>query len=55
MAHVETVKTYGGTGAIGVVPTFLAAKIQEMAVAGEIANASNPTDSEKAAAIFCCP
>jgi hypothetical protein len=51
MAHVETVKTYGGMGAIGVVPTFLAAKIQEMAVAGEIADASNPTDPEKAAAI----
>jgi hypothetical protein len=51
MAHVETVKTYGGMGAIGVVPTFLAAKIQEMAAAGEIADASNPTDPEKAAAI----
>ena len=27
MAHVETVKAYGGMGTIGVVPTFLAAKI----------------------------
>ena len=43
MTHVETVKTYGGTGAIGVVPTFLAAKIQEMAVAGEITDTSNRT------------
>ncbi len=23
MAHVETIKTYGGMGAIGVIPTFL--------------------------------
>jgi hypothetical protein len=51
MACVEIVETYGGTGAIGVVPTFLAAKIQEMAATGEIADASNPMDPEKAAII----
>jgi hypothetical protein len=30
-AHVETLETYGGIGAIGITPTFLTAKLKELA------------------------
>ena len=33
VAHVETIETYGGTGAIGIMPTFVAQKLHEMHVA----------------------
>ncbi len=36
---------------VGVVPTFLSAKIKELADSGTIANAMNPTDAERAIAI----
>jgi hypothetical protein len=51
LAHIETIKTYGGLGAVGVIPTFLTAKINEMASKGLIPDAANPTDQEKAMAI----
>ncbi len=46
MAHVETLETYGGIGVVGVVPTFLKTKIKDLADAGNIADASNPTNAE---------
>ncbi len=33
--HVETTKTYGGTGAIGITPAFVAQKLHEMHAAGD--------------------
>jgi hypothetical protein len=51
LTHVETLKTYGGIGVVGVVPTFLSAKIKELVDSGAIANAMNPTDAERAIAI----
>ena len=51
MAHVETLETYGGIGVVGVVPTFLTTKIKNLADAGNIADASNPTVVEQALAV----
>ncbi len=51
-AHVETLKTYGGIGAIGITPTFLTAKLKELAAAREISrSATAPSDAERMAAI----
>ena len=50
-AHVETLETYGGIGAIGITPTFLTAKLKELEAAGEISSATNPTDAERVSAI----
>ncbi len=43
-AHVETLKTYGGIGAIGFTPTFLTAKLKDLAIASTISSVTNPTD-----------
>ncbi len=51
VAHVETLETYGGVGVVGVVPSFLTAKIKELAADGLIANPANPTDVECALAM----
>jgi hypothetical protein len=51
LAHVETLKTYVGLGVVSVVPTFMAAKIKEMSAANSIANATCPTDAERALAL----
>ncbi len=51
LAHVETLETYGGIGVVGVVPTFLSAKIKELADSGAIANAMNSSDAGRAIAI----
>jgi len=48
IAHVETIKTYGGTGAIGITPTFVAPKLQEMHAVQLCTNPAKPTDSELA-------
>ena len=50
-AHVETLETYGGIGAIGITPTFLAAKLKELATAGVISSATAPTDAKRMMAI----
>ena len=50
-AHVETFKTYGGIGAIGITPTFLTVKLKELVTAGVIFSATAPTDAECMAAI----
>ncbi len=52
LAHVETLETYGGVGVVGVVPTFLLEKINELAAARQIADAMNPTNAERALAVF---
>jgi hypothetical protein len=51
LAHIKTIETYGGIGAVGVVPTFLATKIKELPDAGTITDADNPTDAKRAIAI----
>jgi hypothetical protein len=50
-AHVETLETYGGISAIGITPTFLIAKLKELAAAGVISSATAPTDAEPMATI----
>jgi hypothetical protein len=46
MANVETIETYGGFGAIAVVPAFVTQELQAMAARGECADVANPTDDE---------
>ena len=53
-AHVETLKTYGGIGAVGVTPTFLAAKLKDIAIKKVLQDANNPTDAERLIAIKQC-
>jgi hypothetical protein len=50
-AHVKTLETYGGIGAICITPTFLTAKLKELAAAGVISSATAPTDAERMATI----
>ncbi len=52
LAHVETLETYGGMGVVGVVPTFLSAKIKELANAGQIIDAARPMDQECTLAVW---
>jgi hypothetical protein len=51
LAHIKTIETYGGIGAVGVVPTFLATKIKDLTDAGTITDADIPTEIERAMAI----
>jgi hypothetical protein len=51
LAHVKTIKTYGGLGAVGVVPTFPDAMLKDMEKIGVIMDATNPSDLERAQAI----
>jgi hypothetical protein len=54
-AHVETIETYDGVGAIGITPTFLTLRIKEQAAAGLVQDTANPNDAEHLAAIkLCC-
>jgi hypothetical protein len=53
--HVETLlETYGGIGAVGVTPKFLAAKLKDLALEKVIQDADNPTDAEHLIAIKQC-
>ena len=45
-AHVKTLETYGGIGAIGITPTFLTEKLKELAAAGEVSSTTTPSDAE---------
>jgi len=45
--HYVTLETYGGIGAIGIIPAFLTAKLQELALNETISNATNPTCRHK--------
>ena len=53
VAHIETIETYGGTGAIGITPTFIAQKLQEMHAAGDCQDVARPTPDELAIAHKC--
>jgi hypothetical protein len=53
-AHVETLETYGRIGAIRITPTFLTVKLKNLAIAGTISSATNPTDPECLLAIKQC-
>jgi hypothetical protein len=46
MAHVDTIKTYGGMGAIGITPTFVAQKLSEMFTAGTCTDSADPSTDE---------
>ena len=50
IALVETIETYGGHGAIGITPTFVAQKLREMHSAGTCVDPASPTSAELAAA-----
>jgi hypothetical protein len=50
MFFVETIETYGGLGAVGVIPVFLEEKITKLHKQGLIADATAPTDEERALA-----
>ena len=45
-AHVKTLETYGGIGAIGITPTFLTEKLKELAAAGEVSSTTTPSDAK---------
>jgi hypothetical protein len=49
--HIKTIETYGGLGAVGIVPTFLGTMLKDMEKAGIIKDATNPSDSERAQVI----
>ncbi|MBZ5782487.1 hypothetical protein, partial [Klebsiella aerogenes] len=51
LSFVETIETYGGLGAVGVIPIFLNEKISDLHKQGLIADANAPTDDERALAI----
>ncbi len=51
MAHVETIETYGGVGAVGVIPLFLAQKMKELAVINLVVDVNSPTNAERMTAI----
>ena len=48
VAHVETMETYGGAGIIGITPTFVAQKLQEMQHDGTCLDTNTPTKDELA-------
>jgi hypothetical protein len=51
LSFVETIETYGGLGAVGVIPVFLQEKIVDLHRQGLIADATAPTDDERALAV----
>jgi hypothetical protein len=50
MAHVETIETYGGVGAVGIVPAFITQMLKTMHTEGLCSDPDNPTEVELAAA-----
>ena len=50
MAHVETIETYGGIGAIGIVPAFVTQELKKMETNGKCLDPASPSDHELAAA-----
>ncbi len=50
MAHVETIETYGGVGAIGIVPAFVTQELKQMEAAGTCLDHAAPSDAELAIA-----
>jgi hypothetical protein len=50
MAHVETIETYGGVGAVGIVPAFVTQQPKAMHTEGLCSDPDNPTEVELTAA-----
>ena len=50
MAHVETIETYGGVDAVGIVPAFVTQMLKTMHTDGLCSDPNNPTEVELAAA-----
>ena len=50
MAHVETIETYGGVGAVGIVPAFITQMFKTMHTEGLCSDPDNPIEVELAAA-----
>jgi hypothetical protein len=50
MAHVETIETYGGVGAVGIVPAFVTQMLKTMHTDGLCSDPDNPTEVELTAA-----
>ena len=50
MAHVETIDTYGGVGAVRIVPAFVTQKLKAMHTDGLCSDPNNPTEVELTAA-----
>jgi hypothetical protein len=53
-AYVETLETYGGISIVGITPTFLTAKLKDLALEKVIQDTGNPTDAERLIAIKQC-
>ncbi len=51
MAHIETIEMYGGLGAVGIIPTFLAQKMKVMHKEGILVDLDAPTDDERVEAM----
>jgi hypothetical protein len=51
MAHIETIETYGGLGAVRIIPAFLAQKMKDITLADPDA----PTDDERLGAMKAVP
>ena len=52
IAHVETIETYGGMGSIGIIPTFVTARLKLLAAEGKVKDATKPTPAERDMAIM---
>ncbi len=50
MAHVETIDTYGGVGAVGIVPAFVTQQLKAMHTNGLCSDPNNPSEVELTAA-----
>ena len=50
MAHVETIETYGGVGAIGIVPAFVTQELIKIKTEGSCLDPKVPTDDKLATA-----
>lgn len=46
MAHVETIETYGGMGAIAITPTLVKQKLIDMASESKCTDPNNPSSAE---------
>jgi hypothetical protein len=51
IAHFETIETYGGVGAVRVIPSFLAQKMKELVDTNLVADVDSPTNTECMTAI----
>ena len=51
LSFVETIETYGGVGAVGVIPTFLKEKIKDFHAQGLVVDPNKPTSDERALAV----